>query len=119
MSKTLECITLSEFTVSLSRSHRGRQIWQHWEGGALVSSYLIRHQSGSCPGHSLLPHATGILLYSGFCPKDDSGAEKESASVLQQSSSLSGSRNGEESVIDNPYLRPVKKPKIRRKKSLS
>ncbi|GAB1301147.1 Transcription initiation factor TFIID subunit 8 [Apodemus speciosus] len=50
---------------------------------------------------------------------DDSGAEKENASVLQQGSSLSGSRNGEESIIDNPYLRPVKKPKIRRKKSLS
>ncbi|ERE88914.1 transcription initiation factor TFIID subunit 8-like protein [Cricetulus griseus] len=54
------------------------------------------------------------LIYRG-----DSGAEKENASVLQQNSSLSGSRNGEENVIDNPYLRPVKKPKIRRKKSLS
>ncbi|KAL1767882.1 transcription initiation factor TFIID subunit 8 isoform X1 [Sigmodon hispidus] len=50
---------------------------------------------------------------------DDSGAEKEHASVLQQNSSLSGSRTGEESIIDNPYLRPLKKPKIRRKKSLS
>lgn len=50
---------------------------------------------------------------------DDSGAEKENASVLQQAPSLPGSRNGEENVIDNPYLRPVKKPKIRRKKSLS
>uniref|UniRef100_A0AAA9SFP2 Transcription initiation factor TFIID subunit 8 n=2 Tax=Bovidae TaxID=9895 RepID=A0AAA9SFP2_BOVIN len=50
---------------------------------------------------------------------DDSGAEKENTSVLQQNPSLSGSRNGEESIIDNPYLRPVKKPKIRRKKSLS
>ncbi|KAJ7332997.1 hypothetical protein JRQ81_015177 [Phrynocephalus forsythii] len=47
---------------------------------------------------------------------DDSGAEKENASVLQQNTSLSGSRNGEDNVIDNPYLRPVKKPKIRRKK---
>ncbi|KAF3831534.1 hypothetical protein GH733_000346 [Mirounga leonina] len=47
---------------------------------------------------------------------DDSGAEKENTSVLQQNPSLSGSRNGEENVIDNPYLRPVKKPKIRRKK---
>uniref|UniRef100_A0A8C5TIJ4 Transcription initiation factor TFIID subunit 8 n=1 Tax=Malurus cyaneus samueli TaxID=2593467 RepID=A0A8C5TIJ4_9PASS len=47
---------------------------------------------------------------------EDSGAEKENTSVLQQSSSLAGSRNGEENVIDNPYLRPVKKPKIRRKK---
>lgn len=36
--------------------------------------------------------------------------------MLQQGGSLSGSRNGEESIIDNPYLRPVKKPKIRRKK---
>uniref|UniRef100_A0A2K6CV97 Transcription initiation factor TFIID subunit 8 n=1 Tax=Macaca nemestrina TaxID=9545 RepID=A0A2K6CV97_MACNE len=50
---------------------------------------------------------------------EDSGAEKENASVLQQNPSLSGSRNGEENIIDNPYLRPVKKPKIRRKKSLS
>lgn len=48
--------------------------------------------------------------------QDDSGPEKENTSVLQQNSSLSGSRNGEENVIDNPYLRPVKKPKIRRKK---
>ncbi|NXP82852.1 TAF8 factor, partial [Ramphastos sulfuratus] len=47
---------------------------------------------------------------------DDSGPEKENSSVLQQNTSLSGSRNGEENVIDNPYLRPVKKPKIRRKK---
>uniref|UniRef100_A0A0D9RFY4 Transcription initiation factor TFIID subunit 8 n=1 Tax=Chlorocebus sabaeus TaxID=60711 RepID=A0A0D9RFY4_CHLSB len=54
-----------------------------------------------------------------FCSKEDSGAEKENTSVLQQNPSLSGSRNGEENIIDNPYLRPVKKPKIRRKKSLS
>uniref|UniRef100_A0A3Q2H977 Transcription initiation factor TFIID subunit 8 n=1 Tax=Equus caballus TaxID=9796 RepID=A0A3Q2H977_HORSE len=47
---------------------------------------------------------------------DDSGAEKENTSVLQQNPSLPGSRNGEENIIDNPYLRPVKKPKIRRKK---
>lgn len=51
-----------------------------------------------------------------FMWQDDSGPEKENASVLQQNTSLSGSRNGEENVIDNPYLRPVKKPKIRRKK---
>lgn len=51
-----------------------------------------------------------------FCSKDDSGAEKENTSVLQQNPSLPGSRNGEENIIDNPYLRPVKKPKIRRKK---
>ncbi|XP_030076725.1 transcription initiation factor TFIID subunit 8 [Microcaecilia unicolor] len=47
---------------------------------------------------------------------DDSGAEKENMSVLQQSSALQAGRNGEENVIDNPYLRPVKKPKPRRKK---
>ncbi|NWY36525.1 TAF8 factor, partial [Sylvia atricapilla] len=47
---------------------------------------------------------------------DDAGPEKENTSVLQQNNSLAGSRNGEENVIDNPYLRPVKKPKIRRKK---
>nr|XP_012593055.1 transcription initiation factor TFIID subunit 8-like [Microcebus murinus] len=49
---------------------------------------------------------------------DDSGVEKENTSVLQQKPALLGSRNGEESIIDNPYLRPVKKPKLRRKKSL-
>lgn len=57
-----------------------------------------------------------FLLCFGFCSKDDSGAEKENTSVLQQNPSLPGSRNGEENIIDNPYLRPVKKPKIRRKK---
>ncbi|CAI9576529.1 unnamed protein product [Staurois parvus] len=43
---------------------------------------------------------------------DDPGEEKENSSVLQNSS-LKG---GEETLIDNPYLRPVKKPKLRRKK---
>ncbi|XP_077337635.1 transcription initiation factor TFIID subunit 8 [Lithobates pipiens] len=43
---------------------------------------------------------------------DDPGEEKENSSVLQHSS-LKG---GEETLIDNPYLRPVKKPKLRRKK---
>lgn len=57
-----------------------------------------------------------LILCFVFCSKDESGAEKENTSVLQQNPSLTGSRNGEETVIDNPYLRPVKKPKIRRKK---
>ncbi|KAG8589090.1 hypothetical protein GDO81_006249 [Engystomops pustulosus] len=43
---------------------------------------------------------------------DESGNEKENSSVLQQNS-MKGS---EETLIDNPYLRPVKKPKLRRKK---
>ncbi|MBV99315.1 Transcription initiation factor TFIID subunit 8, partial [Eschrichtius robustus] len=55
-------------------------------------------------------------LYADENDLDDSGAEKENTSVLQQNPSLSGSRNGEENIIDNPYLRPVKKPKLRRKK---
>ncbi|XP_053562708.1 transcription initiation factor TFIID subunit 8 isoform X3 [Bombina bombina] len=41
----------------------------------------------------------------------DESAEKEN-SVLQQNSL----KCGEETLIDNPYLRPVKKPKLRRKK---
>lgn len=69
--------------------------------------------------YDLFPHAAGCFALFRLCSKDDSGAEKENTSVLQQNPSLSGSRNGEESIIDNPYLRPVKKPKIRRKKSLS
>ncbi|XP_068125579.1 transcription initiation factor TFIID subunit 8 [Hyperolius riggenbachi] len=43
---------------------------------------------------------------------DDAGEEKENSSVLQHSSM----KGGEETLIDNPYLRPVKKPKLRRKK---
>ncbi|XP_053310235.1 transcription initiation factor TFIID subunit 8 isoform X1 [Spea bombifrons] len=43
---------------------------------------------------------------------EETGAEKEHSSVLQQNT-LKG---GEETLIDNPYLRPVKKPKLRRKK---
>ncbi|XP_010615913.1 transcription initiation factor TFIID subunit 8 [Fukomys damarensis] len=62
------------------------------------------------------PDTESLALHIGT---DESGAEKENTSVLQQNPSLAGSRNGEETGIDNPYLRPVKKPKIRRKKSLS
>ncbi|XP_067863669.1 transcription initiation factor TFIID subunit 8 [Heptranchias perlo] len=46
---------------------------------------------------------------------DELSAEKEN-SMLQQNSGLSNSKNSEEQMIDNPYLRPVKKPKVRRKK---
>ncbi|NP_001279500.1 transcription initiation factor TFIID subunit 8 isoform X2 [Callorhinchus milii] len=46
---------------------------------------------------------------------DELSSEKEN-SVLQQGSGLSNSKNGEDTMIDNPYLRPVKKPKVRRKK---
>lgn len=73
-------------------------------------------------GQSQILWAEGFLswtlcFYCCFWPcQDDAGPEKENSSVLQQNSSMAGSRNGEENVIDNPYLRPVKKPKIRRKK---
>ncbi|KAF6270533.1 hypothetical protein mRhiFer1_009670 [Rhinolophus ferrumequinum] len=50
---------------------------------------------------------------------EDSGAEKENTSVLQQNPSLPGSRNGEENIIGNAYLRPMKKSKSGRKESLS
>ncbi|KAG8451054.1 hypothetical protein GDO86_003368 [Hymenochirus boettgeri] len=43
---------------------------------------------------------------------DEVGVEKENSSVLQQNSI----KSGEDTLIDNPYLRPVKKPKLRRKK---
>ncbi|XP_072336069.1 transcription initiation factor TFIID subunit 8 isoform X2 [Scyliorhinus torazame] len=46
---------------------------------------------------------------------DEMSTEKENA-MLQQNSGLSNSKSNEEPMIDNPYLRPVKKPKIRRKK---
>ncbi|XP_062871361.1 transcription initiation factor TFIID subunit 8 [Trichomycterus rosablanca] len=43
---------------------------------------------------------------------DDAGADKENA-VLPPGGGL---KSNEENMIDNPYLRPVKKPKVRRKK---
>ncbi|XP_006628545.1 transcription initiation factor TFIID subunit 8 [Lepisosteus oculatus] len=46
---------------------------------------------------------------------DESGADKEN-SVLPQGGALPTVKASEENVIDNPYLRPVKKPKVRRKK---
>lgn len=47
---------------------------------------------------------------------DDPGADKEN-SILPLSSVIpSVKANNEENMIDNPYLRPVKKPKVRRKK---
>ncbi|XP_072553332.1 transcription initiation factor TFIID subunit 8 [Salminus brasiliensis] len=46
---------------------------------------------------------------------DDPGADKENA-VLPPGGVVPTVKNNEENVIDNPYLRPVKKPKVRRKK---
>ncbi|KAG7247989.1 hypothetical protein CRUP_015741 [Coryphaenoides rupestris] len=46
---------------------------------------------------------------------DDPGADKEN-SLLPQSSVVPSIKASEENMIDNPYLRPVKKPKVRRKK---
>ncbi|XP_024239861.1 transcription initiation factor TFIID subunit 8 isoform X3 [Oncorhynchus tshawytscha] len=46
---------------------------------------------------------------------DDPGADKEN-SVLLAGSVVPLVKVSEESMIDNPYLRPVKKPKVRRKK---
>uniref|UniRef100_A0A8C7GVY9 Transcription initiation factor TFIID subunit 8 n=1 Tax=Oncorhynchus kisutch TaxID=8019 RepID=A0A8C7GVY9_ONCKI len=47
--------------------------------------------------------------------KDDPGADKEN-SVLLAGGVVPLVKVSEESMIDNPYLRPVKKPKVRRKK---
>ncbi|XP_060793345.1 transcription initiation factor TFIID subunit 8 [Neoarius graeffei] len=46
---------------------------------------------------------------------DDAGADKENA-VLPPGGGVPSMKNNEENMIDNPYLRPVKKPKVRRKK---
>ncbi|XP_030623450.1 transcription initiation factor TFIID subunit 8 [Chanos chanos] len=46
---------------------------------------------------------------------DDPGADKEN-SVLPPGGVVPACKANEENMIDNPYLRPVKKPKVRRKK---
>ncbi|XP_061590666.1 transcription initiation factor TFIID subunit 8 [Cololabis saira] len=46
---------------------------------------------------------------------DDPGADKEN-SILPPSGGVPSAKVSEDNVIDNPYLRPVKKPKVRRKK---
>ncbi|CAL1606328.1 unnamed protein product [Knipowitschia caucasica] len=46
---------------------------------------------------------------------DDPNADKENA-LLPPSGAVPSSKSNEENIIDNPYLRPVKKPKVRRKK---
>ncbi|XP_034029270.1 transcription initiation factor TFIID subunit 8 [Thalassophryne amazonica] len=46
---------------------------------------------------------------------DDPGADKEN-SMLPSSGVVPSAKASEENMIDNPYLRPVKKPKVRRKK---
>ncbi|KAJ8370237.1 hypothetical protein SKAU_G00102650 [Synaphobranchus kaupii] len=46
---------------------------------------------------------------------DESGADKEN-SVLPPGGVVPTVKANEENMIDNPYLRPVKKPKVRRKK---
>ncbi|KAG5837788.1 transcription initiation factor TFIID subunit 8 [Anguilla rostrata] len=52
---------------------------------------------------------------SGNIISDDSGADKEN-SVLPPGGVVPTAKANEENMIDNPYLRPVKKPKVRRKK---
>eukprot|EP00067_Danio_rerio_P027970 XP_009295293.1 transcription initiation factor TFIID subunit 8-like [Danio rerio] len=47
--------------------------------------------------------------------QDDSGADKENE-VLPPGGVVPSGKANEENMIDNPYLRPVKKPKVRRKK---
>lgn len=47
--------------------------------------------------------------------QEDTGADKENA-VLPPGGGVPTVKNNEENMIDNPYLRPVKKPKVRRKK---
>ncbi|KAF7669476.1 hypothetical protein LDENG_00189690 [Lucifuga dentata] len=46
---------------------------------------------------------------------DDPGADKEN-SMLPPTGVVPSAKANEDNVIDNPYLRPVKKPKVRRKK---
>ncbi|TNN65245.1 Transcription initiation factor TFIID subunit 8 [Liparis tanakae] len=46
---------------------------------------------------------------------DDPGADKEN-SMLPPGVVVPSTKASEDNVIDNPYLRPVKKPKVRRKK---
>ncbi|CAB1330058.1 unnamed protein product [Coregonus sp. 'balchen'] len=46
---------------------------------------------------------------------DDPGADKEN-SMLPPGGVVPSVKASEENMIDNPYLRPVKKPKVRRKK---
>lgn len=47
--------------------------------------------------------------------QDDPGADKENP-MLPPSGVVPSTKASEDNVIDNPYLRPVKKPKVRRKK---
>ena len=47
--------------------------------------------------------------------QDDPGADKENP-MLPPSGVVPSTKSSEDNVIDNPYLRPVKKPKVRRKK---
>ena len=47
--------------------------------------------------------------------QDDPGADKEN-SLLPPGAVIPSAKVTEDNVIDNPYLRPVKKPKVRRKK---
>lgn len=50
-----------------------------------------------------------------FFVQDDQGADKENAG-LPPGGGVPAVKPSEENMIDNPYLRPVKKPKVRRKK---
>lgn len=57
----------------------------------------------------------GVPFISSCLTQDDPGADKENA-MLPLSAVVPAAKASEDNVIDNPYLRPVKKPKVRRKK---
>lgn len=50
-----------------------------------------------------------------FLIQDDPSADKENP-MLPPNGVVPSAKSSEDNMIDNPYLRPVKKPKVRRKK---
>lgn len=83
--------------------------------------YRIRQQSKLESTQMLLNAFTGHHKYkvqrmcSVSLVQDDPGTDKEN-SILPPTGVVPSAKVSEENVIDNPYLRPVKKPKVRRKK---
>ncbi|XP_078806334.1 transcription initiation factor TFIID subunit 8-like isoform X2 [Oryzias latipes] len=85
-----------------------------WTGSLLCSQWSSL-QSLEETDSSEQDNQTDSENAAGNINSDDPGADKQN-SMLPPSAVVSSAKANEDNMIDNPYLRPVKKPKVRRKK---
>lgn len=86
-----------------------------WPGNSKHTVFISELQFGQSQASGFPRFQSLCFFFSVSFVQDDPGADKEN-SMLPPSGVVPSAKVSEDNVIDNPYLRPVKKPKVRRKK---